>query len=393
MSVQDELDRIHEYFANRADASSEDGERIKGNAEMGLLADIEAVEKYISNAENERERLEKLVYVPGAWKCAKCRCGVISNTLHVNTGGISANNEPQECPNGCGPMWRVTERDAGNEMCDRLDALTDEKRANAAYAEYLRAELADVRSVIANGLKFDGAKWCLFKSGRDTLLDRIDAALAKNPDQRQGADSPTGATIVSTTEPVPRESGERVLPSAEATPSAQSAPATNTALTERSYLLVMGGDGYSSRIVPESQIEEAFAGALYDPPSDMPPDHRADLSKHMADPYNWRCDGDLRLTYEQRFEDGWVSLYLITNDGPGCVPRVEQLSEPFCRLHRGEGPERPTCPDCASRFPNKCQWCAGTGWRTSGEYCEPCCGTGTDPTRQPTNAAPEEKFK
>lgn len=71
------------------------------------------------------ERLEKLVYVPGQLRCAKCECVVLSTTLHAPTGTFSANNEPQACPNGCGPMWRVTERDAGNEVCNRLEKAMD----------------------------------------------------------------------------------------------------------------------------------------------------------------------------------------------------------------------------------------------------------------------------
>lgn len=50
-----------------------------------------------------------------------------------------------------------------------------------AYAEQLREALEGVQDAIINGLKFDGTKWLLFESGRHALLDRIYAALAKNP--------------------------------------------------------------------------------------------------------------------------------------------------------------------------------------------------------------------
>lgn len=78
----------------------------------------------IERLDAEVARLEKLVYVPGVWKCAKCAFSLISKTLYVNLGVVGANTSPQQCANGCGPMWRVTERDAGNEVCDRLEALT-----------------------------------------------------------------------------------------------------------------------------------------------------------------------------------------------------------------------------------------------------------------------------
>lgn len=88
----------------------------------------------------EVERLESLVYVPGLWKCAKCGCAVVSSTLSATTGQVKADDKPQDCPNGCGPMWRRTEREAGNELADRLDASADE--ANRLRAELARVEAA-----------------------------------------------------------------------------------------------------------------------------------------------------------------------------------------------------------------------------------------------------------
>jgi len=73
-----------------------------------------------------RERLAKLeglVYVPGLWRCAKCEFQLTQMNLNANTGNVSARDEPgDKCPNCNSPLWRVTERDAGNQMCDRLEA-------------------------------------------------------------------------------------------------------------------------------------------------------------------------------------------------------------------------------------------------------------------------------
>lgn len=60
-------------------------------------------------------RLMELVYVPGAWRCPKCNLRLIASTLSMGDGGMYANNEPQECANGCGSMWRVTEREDRQE--------------------------------------------------------------------------------------------------------------------------------------------------------------------------------------------------------------------------------------------------------------------------------------
>lgn len=131
------------------------------------------LELRLSDREAEVARLEKLVYVPGAWRCAKCKCGLISNTLYVATGAMAANNKPQECPNGCGPMWRLTERDAGNEVCDRLEALAIKQRASEEYADGLR----------------EAAQWLMIVYGAPHLdidqaeraMEGLRAALAKNP--------------------------------------------------------------------------------------------------------------------------------------------------------------------------------------------------------------------
>jgi hypothetical protein len=73
----------------------------------------------------EIKRLERLVYVPGALRCPKCKFSQVSANLHVDVGAFSANNDPAPCPNGCGPLWRHTERDAGNELLDRIEPLAE----------------------------------------------------------------------------------------------------------------------------------------------------------------------------------------------------------------------------------------------------------------------------
>ena len=93
-----------------------------------LVEHINKLRDYAVAMKAENDRLEKLVYVPGVFSCAKCRVVLVSTTMHAHTGLMKANTEPQKCPNGCGPLWRRTERDAGNELCDRLE------KAEAALA-------------------------------------------------------------------------------------------------------------------------------------------------------------------------------------------------------------------------------------------------------------------
>lgn len=103
--------------------------------------DTESEKKRVETAESElaalREdvsKLEGLVYVPGVLKCAKCSCVLITTTLYAETGQFSADSSPKDCPNGCGPMWRRTERDAGNELCDRMEPMQIELAALRALA-------------------------------------------------------------------------------------------------------------------------------------------------------------------------------------------------------------------------------------------------------------------
>ena len=71
------------------------------------------------------EQLEKQVYLAGHWSCPKCKFYLVSTNLHVSSGGFSANNEPQQCANGCGPMWKVTHEQSADTMVDRCEKQTD----------------------------------------------------------------------------------------------------------------------------------------------------------------------------------------------------------------------------------------------------------------------------
>lgn len=112
-----------------------------------LLAQLDAVTA-------ERDQAIRLAYVPGLWKCAKCKFSLTARVLYVQSGTVGANERPQDCANGCGPMWRVTERDAGNELCDRLEAITRKQRAGLTWAGGMEdaAELCDQEAHSAKAL-------------------------------------------------------------------------------------------------------------------------------------------------------------------------------------------------------------------------------------------------
>lgn len=82
----------------------------------------EEVYPIIAETRAEIERLKSLVYVPGLWRCAKCNFSLVQANLNAKDGTVTARDKPgDKCPNCDSPLWRVTERDAGNEMVDRAE--------------------------------------------------------------------------------------------------------------------------------------------------------------------------------------------------------------------------------------------------------------------------------
>lgn len=161
-----------------------------------LERELRAAVDGLSEGISERERLEHLVYVPGIWKCAKCALSLVSNTLNANTGAMKANTSPQECLNGCGPMWRVTERDAGNDLCDRLDAASLKLRASTDYAGSCRRALCQIASLGESSMSDTEAI--------QAAMDIAVTALVKNPvNAEPSASTQSAGTMESALNPGP----------------------------------------------------------------------------------------------------------------------------------------------------------------------------------------------
>lgn len=124
-----------------------------------LRAEVERLTK-------ERDELARQVYVPGLWECARCGCNLVVTEIHAATGAMRAGEEPQRCPNDCGPMWRKTERKAGNEVCDRLDA-------EIAKREAAESALAAAQKLLQRAL--DHIVY-MHNFGRHRIIAAIDAA-------------------------------------------------------------------------------------------------------------------------------------------------------------------------------------------------------------------------
>lgn len=76
--------------------------------------------------ESEKAVQEAKQYVPGLFRCAKCDLSLVASTLYLKSGGVGPNNSPQQCPNGCGPMWRVTWEQNSRELAKTIDNLVTE---------------------------------------------------------------------------------------------------------------------------------------------------------------------------------------------------------------------------------------------------------------------------
>lgn len=67
------------------------------------------------------DSLRSQAYVPGLLKCAKCSLVVAHVAMDATSGLTGPDCAAQQCLNGCGPMWRVGEREVRQETQVRED--------------------------------------------------------------------------------------------------------------------------------------------------------------------------------------------------------------------------------------------------------------------------------
>lgn len=77
---------------------------------------------------------DDLIYVPGLWRCPKCKFELVQATLNAIDGTVSARDAPGEkCPNCQSPLWRVTERAARQEAQRLCDEMWEKGRSAALH--------------------------------------------------------------------------------------------------------------------------------------------------------------------------------------------------------------------------------------------------------------------
>ena len=142
-----------------------DGAGFDAKLLAALLTRAESAEAERDEARRDATRLSAAVYVPGRWQCKKCGFGLMQMMLRASDGAIGVRDDPGEyCPNDGSPLWRVTEREAGNELVDRaqeyLKRAVDAESDLAAARETIAAkdaEIAKLREAAKSGLRFVGA--------------------------------------------------------------------------------------------------------------------------------------------------------------------------------------------------------------------------------------------
>jgi len=45
----------------------------------------------------------------------------VSTTIHAGTGNWKPNESPEECPNGCGNLWKVSHEQSANHLLERTE--------------------------------------------------------------------------------------------------------------------------------------------------------------------------------------------------------------------------------------------------------------------------------
>lgn len=125
-------------LAQRARINAECGEHLSPAETMELVEALEKaqqletldaemviqISKRLAEAYKRVTELESGVKFPGVMRCNTC--GFSRTHVIATPGGMRAGkSEPENCPNGCGPMWHDTYRRQYDELHDAYTALRE----------------------------------------------------------------------------------------------------------------------------------------------------------------------------------------------------------------------------------------------------------------------------
>ncbi|MFI8981472.1 hypothetical protein [Ectopseudomonas khazarica] len=136
-------------------------------------------------AASHAERAQKLLaesFIPGQMHCAKCKFQLTKKVLCMGSGTIGAgDNKTGPCPNGCGPLWPVTWKQADQENQEIIGRLCDEQRELRAQVEQLQQDKARLDSgcIVTNDRNEFGESYQTERRGMN-LRASIDDAIARH---------------------------------------------------------------------------------------------------------------------------------------------------------------------------------------------------------------------
>src|SRR6516165_9952866 len=89
------------YVGKRLEiACREGGEVVSDPRALPYIeAESDALRAEIIRLRARVAELERLVYVPGVMRCAKCKCSLVTTALDASSGRFAADSSPQTCPN------------------------------------------------------------------------------------------------------------------------------------------------------------------------------------------------------------------------------------------------------------------------------------------------------
>jgi hypothetical protein len=81
-------------------------------------------------------------YVPGMWRCPKCKFCLVQSNLNGVDGTVTARDDPGEkCPNCYSPLWRMTWKEHADELAARCEAeIITNQRLRSALDRIARFE-------------------------------------------------------------------------------------------------------------------------------------------------------------------------------------------------------------------------------------------------------------
>ncbi len=104
------------------------------------MSDFDDLEE-VCRLREEAGSLRGQVFAAGQFSCRACALNLTATLLCEQDGSTGPDNQPQSCPNGCGPMQRVTEREMRKRAEDDVEIAIDRAEKAETELEVLRVEL------------------------------------------------------------------------------------------------------------------------------------------------------------------------------------------------------------------------------------------------------------